>query len=129
MVLSAMLVRFGLLLHPADSRGSDLLIDRFHALLGQRAGVLNRLLAYAAPARIGRRVILVSREAMQHASWPKFRKERRILGIIGQFRFFFSVQVIEIAEELVKSMHGWQKLISIAKMVLAKLTGGVAQRL
>src|SRR5579864_6422642 len=40
-------VRFGLLLHPSERSGSDLLIDSFHTLLGQRAGVLNRLLAYS----------------------------------------------------------------------------------
>jgi len=64
---------------------------------------------------------------VQHASGPKSRKERGILGIVGQFRFFFRVQVIEIAEELVKSMHGRQKFIPIAQMVFAKLTGGVAE--
>ena len=52
-----------------------------------------------------------------------------ILGIVGQFRFFFGVQVIEIAKEFVESVHGRQVLVAIAEMVLAELAGGVAERL
>ena len=55
--------------------------------------------------------------------------ECRILGIVGQFRFFFGVQVIEVAEELVEAVHGRQVFIPIAEMVLAELAGGVAERL
>ena len=55
--------------------------------------------------------------------------ELRILGIVRQFRFFFRVQVIEIAEEFVETVHGRQVFIPIAEMVLAELPGGVAQRL
>ncbi len=66
---------------------------------------------------------------MQHASGSKGCLELRILGIVGEFRLFFRVQVIEIAEELVKSMHGRQEFIAIAEMVLAELAGGVAERL
>ena len=53
----------------------------------------------------------------------------RVFGIVGQFRLFFGVQVIEIAEEFVESVHGWQELILVAKMVLAELAGGIAERL
>src|SRR5208282_5184168 len=123
------LVRFDLLLHPAKCACSDFLIDGFHALLGQRTCVFNRLLAYSAKAWIRRWVILVSRQAMEHASGPKSLQEPRLLRIVGQFRFFFGVKVIEIAEELVKSMHGRQEFIPIAEMVFAKLTGGIAERL
>ena len=94
------------------ARCSDLLIDGFHALLGQRAGVFNGLLAYSAPAGISRRVILVSCEAVQHASGSELLLECRILGIVGQFRLFFGVQVIEIAEEFVESVHGRQDIHS-----------------
>jgi hypothetical protein len=49
--------------------------------------------------------------------------------IVGQFRFFLGVQVIEVAEEFVEPVHGRQVFIPIAEMVLAELTGGVAERL
>src|SRR6266568_788100 len=65
------LVRFGLLLHKAESACSDLFIDRFHALLGQRASVLDCLLAYTPPAGIRGRVILVTRKAVHHAPRSK----------------------------------------------------------
>ena len=60
---------------------------------------------------------------------PNCCLERRILGIVGQFRLFFGVQVIEIAEEFVESVHGRQVFIPIAEMVFAELTGGIAERL
>ena len=52
-----------------------------------------------------------------------------ILGIVGQFGFFFGVEVIEVAEELVEAVNGRQKLVAVAQMVLAELAGGVALRL
>ena len=44
-------------------------------------------------------------------------------------RVFHRVEVIEVAEELVEAVDGRQKLVLVAKMVLAELTGGVAHRL
>ena len=48
-------------------------------------------------------------------------------GIIPQFRLFLGVQVVEVAEELIKAMHGGQKLVLVPQVVLAELAGGVAQ--
>jgi hypothetical protein len=50
--------------------GGDLIIDRFHPLLGQRAGVLDMLLADLAEARVHGRVVLVRRLALQEAAGP-----------------------------------------------------------
>ena len=88
-----------------------------HALLGERAGVLDRLPALA----VG--------DAVEHAARSELLLECRILGIVGQFRLFLGVQVIEVAEELVEAVHGRQVFIAIAEMVLAELAGGVAERL
>src|SRR5208282_4809277 len=65
------LVCFCLLLHKAESACCDLLVDGLHALLSQRAGVLNRLLAYSAPAGIRGCVILIRRKTVHHSSGPK----------------------------------------------------------
>src|SRR5580704_18747806 len=35
--------------------------------------------------------------------------------------------MIEIAEKLVEAVHGWQRLVAIADMVLAELPRGVAE--
>ena len=57
------------------------------------------------------------------------RAEEILLArIVGVFRLFLRVQVVEIAEELVKSMRGRQELVEVAEVVLAELTGGVTQR-
>ena len=111
------LIRLGLLFHPAERAGGDLLVDGFHALLGQRAGVRDRLAALA----VG--------QAVEHAARSELLLEFRILGIVPQFRLFLGVEVIEIAEELVEAVHGRQIFVAIAEMVLAELTGGVAERL
>ena len=99
------------------ARRRDLLVDRLHPLLRQRAGVGDRLPALA----VG--------DAMQHAARTELLLERGILGIVGQLRLFFGVQVIEIAEELVEAMHRRQVFIAVAEVVLAELAGGVAERL
>jgi hypothetical protein len=39
-------------------------------------------------------------EGLRSIHWPALA--------LGEFRFFFRVQVIEIAEEFVESVHGWQ---------------------
>ena len=111
------LIRLGLLFHPCDRAIGDLLVDGFHALLGERTGVRDRLPALA----VG--------QAMQHAAGTELLLERRIPGIVRQFRLFLRVEVIEIAEEFVETMHGRQELVAVAQMVLAELAGGVAQRL
>ena len=66
---------------------------------------------------------------MQHAARSKLLFEFRILGIVRQFRLFLGVEVIEIAEKFVEPVHGRQKFVAIAEMVLAELAGGVAERL
>ena len=47
--------------------------------------------------------------------------------VVGHFRLFLGVEVVEIAEELVESVIGRQYLIQVAEMVLAELAGGVAR--
>src|SRR5215467_1227159 len=66
---------------------------------------------------------------MEHTARPELLLEFWILGIVGKFRFLFRIQVIQVAEELVETMHGRQVFIPIAEMVLAELTGGVPERL
>ena len=36
--------------------------------------------------------------------------------------------MIQVAEELIEAVSGWQVLVAVAKMVLAKLAGGIAIR-
>ncbi|MCY1408761.1 hypothetical protein D9M71_240890 [compost metagenome] len=44
-------------------------------------------------------------------------------------RVFHGVKVIEITEELVKAVHGGQKLVQVAQVVFAELAGGIAHGL
>src|SRR5262249_30904058 len=103
-----------------------------HPLLGQRASVLDGLLADLAEARIHRRVVHVRRLAIQHAARSVVREEvRKILGrrIVRQFWFLGSVQGGERTVTLVEAVNGRKMLIAVAQVVLAELRGGVALRL
>ena len=121
------LARGVLPLHEVDRRGGGLVVDRFHPLLGQRAGVLDGLLADLAEARVDGGVVLVGGLALQHAARAELGLVRRVLRIVGQLRLFLGVQVVEVAEELVEAVHGRQRFVAVADVVLAELAGGVAE--
>src|SRR5947199_10460678 len=44
-------------------------------------------------------------------------------------RIFHGIEMIQIAKELVEAVDGWQELILVAQMVLAKLASGIAHGL
>src|SRR6201999_1125195 len=50
-----------------------------------------------------------------------------VLGIVGQLRLLLRVQMVKIAEELIEAVHGRQRLVAIADMVLAELPRGIAE--
>ena len=60
---------------------------------------------------------------------PNFAREYRVFRIVGVFGLFLSIEVIQVAEELVEAVHRRQEFVPVAEMVLAELAGGVAQRL
>ena len=122
------LTRLVALVDEAESSFGNLIVNRFHAFLGQGTSVLDRLLAYPAKTGIDGWIILVGGGAVHDPSRPEFLEKTRIFGIVDVFRFLFRVQVIEVAEELVKSMRRGQVFIPVAKMVLAELAGRVAKR-
>jgi len=52
--------------------------------------------------------------------------ELGILGIVIGLGFFFSVQVIEVAVELIEAVVGGQMFVLVTEVVLPKLAGRVA---
>ena len=106
-----------------------IVVDRFHALAFERAGVLNGLLADAAPARLFRWIIAMGGLAAQHAARPEFLAKLNIPGIEMVLRIFLGVEVIEIAVEFIETVQRRQIFVAIAQVVLTKLAGGVAERL
>ena len=69
----------GLPIHEVERGADELLVDRLHALLRQRPGVLDRLLADLAELRVDRRVVLVGCLALEHAARAELLPERGIL--------------------------------------------------
>ncbi|MNL17509.1 hypothetical protein D3C87_1386050 [compost metagenome] len=91
--------------------GGGFVVDGFHALGGQCAGVFD----------------LAVGVAVDHATGsPGFDEVRVVLGPVRALGFFFGVEVVQVAEELVEAVVGRQEFILVAQVVLAKLAGGVA---
>ena len=63
----------------------------------------------------------------EHAARTELGEVCRVLRIVRQFRLLLGVEMIEIAEELVEAVHGRQRLVAVADMVLAELPCGVAE--
>jgi len=104
------LVRFVGAVNEIQARGREFFIRRLHPLAGQRPGILD------AAVGIG----------VDHAARSELLAELRVLRVIVGFRLFLGVQVIEVAEELVKAVGRRQMLVAVAQVVLAELPGGVA---
>src|SRR4029450_11940695 len=118
-----------LALDPILGGGHDLIIAGLHALLGERAGVLDLLLAYPAPARLLGGVVGIGRPAVHHAARAEaFAKVRKVLRIrvVRQLGFLLGVQVIQVTEKLIEAMGCRQESVQVSEVVLAELAGGVA---
>src|SRR5450756_730966 len=89
----------------------DFLVYRWHARLGQRSSILDPLFADLPPPRLVSRIILIRGPTVQHTARSEIRLERRILRIVVSFRLLFCIQVVEVAKELIKSMHRRQVFI------------------
>ena len=107
----------------------EFLVDCFHALFGERSGILALLLAPGAEAGIVAGRVGRDCDAFHHATRAKLRLERWILRIVRIFRLIFGIQMIEVSEELVEAVNGGQEFIAIPEMVLAELSGRVSLRL
>ena len=86
------------------------------------------LLADAAPTRLFGWVINVCCDAIQQTARAKRIQKFRVLRIVIVFGLFFSIQVIEVAVELIKAVDRRQKLVAIAQVVLADLCCRVTHR-
>ena len=108
---------FALLVHAGDEvfRGGDrFIVNCLHALLGERAGVLDGLAALAVGL------------GFQHAAGAEFFPELRVFRVVEIFRLLLCVEVVEVSQELVEPVHCGQMLVEVALVVFAKLAGGVA---
>jgi hypothetical protein len=65
------LARRVLLLDPVLGGAHELVVADFHPLLGERARVLDPLLAHPTPSRLLGRIVLVLRPAVEHSPGPK----------------------------------------------------------
>ena len=107
----------------AMARSECLVVHRFHALLRERAGVLDALATLAVGPGMDD---AARRELLQEGLAVRQHQLGRVVLVL---RLFLRVQVVEVAEELVEAVHRGQVLVAIALVVLAELPGGVARAL
>src|SRR3954453_11556319 len=101
-----------------------------HALAGQGASVLDRLLADPSESRVLRGVVDVAGPAVKDPTRDEeLLKDRQILRVVRLLGLLLRVEVVEVAVELVEAMHGRQELVAVTQMVLAVLGRHVAQGL
>src|SRR5262249_44795702 len=96
-----------------------------------RTGVLDPLPADAPPARLLSRVVGVGGPGVDDAARRErpHRRELVQVGVVGVFWILLGVEVVEVSIELVEAVYGRQEAVEVAEVVLAELTGGVAERL
>src|SRR5215831_2556826 len=82
-----------------------------------------------AKARIDCCVVSIGGFAVQDAAWSVLLAKFGVLWIIRKLRLFLGVQVVKIAIELIEAMHRRQELVAVTKMIFAKLSRRVAERL
>ena len=70
----------------------NFVVNGFHSLGIERAGVFDPLLADLAPARHLRRIIFVRGPAMNHVAWAN--DIQQILRIVGMCRVFHRIEVV-----------------------------------
>src|ERR1700759_4697123 len=103
------LAGLSLLVHPVERGSGELVVDGFHALYGERAGVFYSLLADFAERRINSGVVLVGGPAVHDAARTELGFETRVFGVVRIFGFFFGVEVVEVAEELVEAVEAGEE--------------------
>src|SRR5258707_12469793 len=103
-----------------------LFVDRLHALLGERPGVLAFLLAPGTEAGIVARRVGCCRDALENAARTELRPGVWIFWIVGILGLLLGVEMIEVAEEHVEAVHRRQELVGVAARALAELDGSLA---
>ncbi len=100
---------FGLI-KEGEGVGVNFFVKGFHAFSGEGAGVGD----------------WASGKAVDDAAWGKFLFKVGFFRVVGVFRFFFCIEVVEVAEKLIEAVCGGKHFIAIAEVVFAKLAGFVA---
>ena len=104
-------------------------VDGFHALGREWPRVFDFLLADLTKTLVDGFIVFLRRQGIEHATGAITLVEAWVLGPHIEFGFILGVQVIKVAEELIKTMHGGQVTVAIPQVVLAELAGAITSGL
>ena len=91
----------------------DLVVYGLHPLRTQRTSVLDFLPADLAPPRLHGRVVSAGSPTVDHVAGAHRRFQTR--GVVWVTRILHRVQVVEVAEELVETVHSQQERIPVSR--------------
>ena len=113
------LARFMCAPHEIERAREQIILDCFHSLPYQRAGILDDLLAYSPEARVDVWVIGIRGLAVQDAAWlEEILEYRKVFRIVDLLRFLLRIEMITIAVEFIETMHRRQILVPVAEVIL-----------
>ena len=104
----------GLFRDEVRARLSRLVVDSLHPLNVQWASVLD---------------LAIRKRVEDAARVVTFKEIGIVTKPIGTFGLLFGVEVVQVAEELIEAVFGRQKFVTVAEVILAKLSRSVAKRL
>ena len=81
----------------------------------------------SSPSVLNRWVIDISRKGVNHVSWTDL--VQHVFGVAWPKWIFHGVQMVEIAKEFIKAMHGRQVLVAIAVHRVGNRPGRLEPRL
>jgi hypothetical protein len=105
------LAGLALAIHEIHRGGEEFLTHGFHAFFGQWAGVLDLAIS------IG----------VEHSARAEPLLKRGVFRIVGIFRLFLGIEMIEISEEFIEAVFRRQKFVLISEMVFAELPTYLAE--
>ena len=104
----------------------DFVVYGLHPLRTQRTIVLDFLPPDLAPPRLHGRVVSAGGPTVDQVAGAHGRFQTR--RVVWVTRILHRVQVVEVPEELVETVHSRQERIPVSQVILAELPGGVAHR-
>ena len=87
----------------------------------------DRLFPNFAEAWVFGGVVLVDGLAIEYSARTPLGFEGGVCRVIGEFRLFFGIEVIEVAEEFVEAVRCRERLVAVAYVILAELGCGITE--
>jgi hypothetical protein len=116
------------LVHEIERGLEQLFFGSLHALAREWPGIVALLFAPGAETRVGGfRIVRSQSNATQHPAGTKLLVKAWLLRIVGVFRLFLGVEVVEVSVKKIEAVDSGQEFVSVAQVVFPYLSGGLSE--